>query len=287
MKVLTLSSITLALTLIFSSCSKDLGSGATSESTSSLQGPTIANNGVVNSKKPVLTPSQSPSPVKKGNMVTISYTASDVVSGASLQCGRVKIYQLVAGSWVEVASGNAPSVSFSFVPQTADDCAYKFRAGFDPAGTTQCRGAYSGVDHLTQQDFCADVIEPCVDVFTINGESSAVDLNNGLFEFTITYTLTSPVDVDGIKFQGGATAGGKSGHAITDVGQFAYVNINNNNTVLKWEGSLKACTPKVLTFKYTRNFSCPADGALVTGDWTASQGELLLGSIDKLPYSCN
>lgn len=284
MKVFTLSTLTLLFSCIFSSCSKDISSDSAGNNALSAS---VASNVVTNDKKPVLTPSQSPDPVRKGNTVTISYAASDNTTGAPVECGRIKIYQWLNGQWTEVASGNAPVVSIEILAETAEDCAYKFRAGFDPGGSNQCRGAYAGVDYLTQADFCADVIEPCVEVFTIDGQAAAVDLHNGLFEFTITYTLTTPVDVNGVKFQGGATAGGNTGHAITDVGDFEYVNINNNNTVLKWEGDLKACTPKVLTFKYTRNFSCPASEALVTGDWTASSGDVQLGSIAKLPYSCN
>ena len=286
MKIVPLSILISFLIFIFSSCSKDLAGDSLSEQQSSVSASVVSSNAVVN-KKPLLTPSQSPAPVRKGNSVTVSYTATDPSTGLAVQCGRIKIYQWIAGAWTEVASGNAPVVSLVLSAATADDCAYKFRAGFDPGGANQCRGSYTGVDYLLSQDFCVDVIEPCVDVFSIDGQASAVDLQNGLFEFTITYTLTSPVDVADVKFQGGATAGGKSGHAITDLGQFEYVNINNNNTVLKWVGDLKACTPKVITFKYTRNFSCPSVDALVTGDWSASTGDTQLGFISKLPFTCN
>ncbi len=91
----------------------------------------------------------------------------------------------------------------------------------------------------------------------------------------------------GIKFQGGATAGGNSGHAITDFGNTVVVNANNNNTVVKWTGDLQACTPQKVWFKYTRNFSCPATDAVVTGNWKASIGDVVLGEITPLTYTCN
>lgn len=282
MKIVPISILVSFMFFIFSSCSKQISNEV---SASSVSATSMANNAVVN-KKPLLTPSQSPAPVRKGNSVTVSYTATDANTGSAVQCGRIKIYQWLNGMWKEVASANAPTASFTLSTETADDCAYKFRAGFDPGGSNQCRGAYTGVDYLLGQDFCLDVIEPCVDVFTIDGEATAVNLQNGLYEFTITYTLTSPVNVTGVKFQGGATAGGNTGHAISDPGEFQYANVNNNNTVLKWVGDLQACTPKVLTFKYTRNFSCPSGDALVTGDWSASAGGTQLGYIAKLPYSC-
>ena len=283
MKIVPISILVSFLAFIFSSCSKEL---ASKTSANSISGGSVASNSVVN-KKPILTPSQSPAPVRKGNSVTVSYTATDPNTGSAVSCGRVKIYQWIDGVWIEVASGNAPTVSLTLSTQTADDCAYKFRAGFDPGGPNQCRGAYTGVDYLLGQDFCVDVIEPCVEVFTIDGQTTAVNLQNGLYEFTITYTLTSPVNVAGVKFQGGATAGGNTGHTITNLGEFQYANVNNNNTVLKWVGDLQACTPKVLTFKYTRNFSCPSVDALVTGDWSASIDVTQLGYIAKLPYTCN
>jgi len=123
--------------------------------------------------------------------------------------------------------------------------------------------------------FCVDVIQQtCVTTFTIGSNVSAVNLNNGLYEFTITYTLTSPVDVSNV-------------NSITDYGNTVVVNANNNNTVVKWVGDLKACTPQTVSFKYTRNFSCPATDAYVTGDWSASTSTQDLGTISRLTYSCN
>ncbi|HEY0679936.1 MAG TPA: hypothetical protein VGD17_16745 [Chitinophagaceae bacterium] len=289
MKALKLSSLALLCISFFSSCTKDVKTASTyDESQEMYSGAKPGVPTIESSKKPVLTPSQSPKPVDKGNAVTVSYSATDNTTGAAVQCGRIVIYQWLNGAWTEIASGNAPTVSTQpIMTTTADDCAYMFRAGFDPGGNgTQCKGSYAGVDYLTEADFCADVEDPCVDVFTITGQAEAQDLLNGLYEFTITYTLTSPEDLAGVKFQGGATAGGNSGHAITDLGEFQLVNVNNNNTVIKWEGNLEACVPKLLTFKYTRNFSCPANGALVTGDWTATLGLQELGFIAKLPYTC-
>ena len=111
-------------------------------------------------------------------------------------------------------------------------------------------------------------------------------MGNGLYEFTVTYTLTSPNGVTGVKFQGGATSGGQFQHELTDNGPFA-VKANNQNSVLTWNGDLSACTAKNLTFKYRRNFSCPTTAATVTGNWKASVGESVLGEIAPLTYSCN
>jgi hypothetical protein len=124
-------------------------------------------------------------------------------------------------------------------------------------------------------------------VFTIVPTVEATNVGGGLYEFSITYVLTSPVDVSGVKFQGGATAGGNEGHDVTDFGNTSLVNDNKNNTVVKWTGDLQACTPTTVHFKYTRQFGCPATAAQVTGNWKASVGDITLGEIAPITYSCN
>jgi len=273
------------IAIVFFACNKDNGE-LTETDIAGSRFQSLASR----TPKPVLTPSQNPAPATTGNPVTVSYAATDPVTSAAVNCGRVFIYQWDGSAWVEVASAPAPTASFTFTPLTATDCAYKFRAGFTPGGGSggvNCSGSYAGVDYNTEQDFCVDVIEPCVSVFTIDGNVTGTDIGNGLYEFTVTYTLTSPIDQTGVKFQGGATAGGNTGHAITDLGNTVVVNANNNNTVLKWEGNLVACQPQTISFKYTRNFSCPATGQPVTGQWSAKIGETELGLIAPLIYSCN
>ena len=286
MKSLKVSWLGLVAIVLFA-CNKEKGELIVSDSEISGARSQVLANGT---PKPVLTPSQSPAPATTGNPVTVSYTATDPGTSAAVNCGRVIIYQWNGSAWVEVASGFSPTASFTFTPLTANDCAYKFRAGFTPGGGSggvNCSGSYAGVDYTTQQDFCVDVIDACVSIFTIEGNVTGTDIGNGLYEFTVTYTLTSPIDQTGVKFQGGATAGGNSGHAITDLGNTVVVNANNNNTVLKWEGNLVACQPQTVSFKYTRNFSCPATDAAVTGQWSAKSGETVLGLIAPLTYSCN
>lgn len=288
MKVLKLP--LLALFVVLFSCKKDIhqSSAADSDLASVNKKSNISLQGE-GTPKPVLTPSQTPAPVAVGNSVTVSYTATDPNSNASINCGRVFIYEWdnSSSTWVEVAVASSPTASFTFTPSTADDCAYKFRAGFAPGGgDVNCQGSYAGVDYTTQSDFCVDVIQPCVQAFTIGSNVSATNLGNGQYEFTVTYTLTSPVDVSGVKFQGGATSGGHFDHAMTDLGNTVVVNANLQNTVLKWEGDLHACQPQTVWFKYKRDFSCPATDEEVTGGWSAKTMTAELGSLSPLTYSC-
>jgi hypothetical protein len=230
--------------------------------------------------------------VNAGDGFTVTYTATNS-NGGPVQCGAVIIYQMINNAWVEVARAAAPAASVTIAnAQQTGSCAYEFRAGFDPgAGSvngTNCRGLYNGVDYLTQASFCVEVRRACVSEFTITAAPIVVqNMGNGVYEFTIKYILTSPVDVSNVKFQGGATAGGNANHFyITDFGNTQVVHNNNNNTVLQWNGNLTACTPQEVYFKYRRNFSCPATGALVTGNWSASTAGQVLGTILPLPYSC-
>ena len=293
MKTLKLSVIALCLLGAFSSCTKDVTRESSQESTnsSSLKAQSIM---TVNAKKPVLVASQSATPAKIGDQVTVSYTAYDRMSNAQITCGHIVIYQWIGGEWKEVARGNAPTVNVPvFTATTAEDCAYKFRAGFDPGagnGGVGCKGAYSGYDYLdVEQDiFCVDVKTECVEDFTVVGSAAKAEVTGepGVYEFTVTFELTSPVDVANVKFHGGATSGGKFKHKVTELGDMTeVVNDNNQNTVLKWEGNLEACTKKTLSFKYKRMFDCPATDAEVTGNWTAKVGETLLGET-VVTYSC-
>lgn len=296
MKTMQLSIIALVFLSLFYSCTKDSSVTANNIIIASTGKNTVLGKnsdvGIANEsskeKKPLLIPSDDNYEVNVNTPVTVSFTATDGESLAPVTCGRVFIYQLKNDVWVEVASNDAATATYTFTPTIVGECAYKFKAAFAPGGgTLNCRGSYAGVDFTTQPEICVNVTSPCVTEFTIGENVVAQPMGNGIYEFTITYTLTSPTAVTGVKFQGGATAGGNTGHQITDLGNTVVVNANNNNTVVKWEGNLEACTPQTVYFKYTRNFSCPATNAAVTGNWKASIGEVVLGEIAPLTYSCN
>jgi hypothetical protein len=279
MKALKLSSIALLLFSIFSSCTKD---------TCSLDDPSLLSSrsggpsGIGNTDvTPLLKVVFNPDPAVLNQTVTVTGTFT---SAPMPDCGKLQLFQQINGDWVKVAdadlSASVHEVSYDFVPAIAGDDVYEFRVHYIPSG------GCTGFSQTFSDSYYLDVENQCVSAFTIIPSISAVNLNNGLYEFNISYTLISPVDVNDIKFQGGATAGGNVGHQVTDFGNTVVVNANNNNTVLKWEGNLTACTPQVVSFKFTRNFSCPATDALITGAWSASAGGAVLGSIASLPYSC-
>jgi hypothetical protein len=278
MKALKLSSVALLFLSIFSSCTKDTCSLSLDDlnlATSRPAGP--ANTDVAPSLKIVFNP--DPAILNQTVTVTGTFDAAPIPD-----CGKLQLFQQINGDWVKVADADVSSsiheVAYNFVPSVTGDNVYEFRLHYIASG------GCSGFSQTFSDSYYLDVENQCVSAFTIIPAISAVNMNNGLYEFTISYTLISPVDVSGIKFQGGATAGGNVGHQVTDLGNTSVVNATLNNTVLKWEGDLTACTPQTVSFKFTRQFSCPATDALITGAWSASAGGIVVGSIASLPYSC-
>ena len=274
MKSLKLSGIAAFLIVLLYSCEKDTNT----LSTNNRPGPGA---GKID---PSLDATFNPDPATVNQPVTVTGT----FDGATPipDCGKLQLFQRDADgvTWDKVADANVSSsvheVTYTFTPTTAGDKAYEFYVHYIASG------GCDGFSETKSESYFLDVHSQCVSVFTINPSISAENWNNGLYEFTISYTLISPIDVTGVKFQGGATAGGSYGFQLTDIGNTTIVNANLNNDVLKWEGNLTACTPQVVHFKFTRQFSCPATNELITGAWSASAGGVVLGSVDQIPYSC-
>lgn len=286
MKTLSLSGIALLFVSIFTSCEKSsdtLVEDGIAGSALRLRTPGPATPGA--SVDPSLIVVFNPDPAMVNETVSVIGTFDPTTGVAVPDCGKLQLQQKINGDWVKVGeenlSASVHAVTYDFIPAVVGDDAYEFRLHFIKSG-----GGCNAFNNTFSASYFLDVKRPCVSVFTITPSVSAESIGGGLYEFTISYTLTSPEDLTGVKFQGGATAGGNSGHQLTNLGNTSVVNANNNNTVLKWEGNLTACAPQTVTFKYTRNFSCPATAAIVTGGWSAVQGVNLLGAIDPLPYTC-
>lgn len=322
MKALRLSSIALCVFALISSCTKDSLETSTASS-SSLQS-VLGNNkngtaepssggsqqgggqdgqqngGQSNQPQDLtsITITLNPNPVNQGSNYTVT---GNVVFPIEVTTGKVVLERAVKldnnGDWVftsvEEATDwvmfkeeeiTAPETSHTIVKTaTATEVPglYGFRVHFIPSGGTGVKQGKSTEVNLEVKRVCI------VNAFTVTPEKTeAVNNGDGTYTFTIAFTLASPVDVNGIKFQGGATSGGQFKHEMVSFGNTVLVHENNQNTVLKWEGDLKACTPQKVTFSYKRKFSCPATDAVVSGEWTAKVGEVLYGVPVWATYTC-
>jgi hypothetical protein len=290
MKFFKLSSFTALLFFtIFSSCKKDSStvSGGSDQSTSNQVNARAGGGGGISAADnvdPSLVITFNPDPGIANQTETVTGTFDATTGVAIPDCGKLQLFQKIDGNWVSVADADVTAgvhqVTYSFTPTIVGDNAYEFRLHYIKSG------GCDGFNTFMSGSFFLDVQNQCVSQFTITPSIFAVNIGGGRYEFSINYTLISPVDVSGAKFQGGATAGGNVGHEITDLGNTVVVNATLNNTVLKWEGDLTACTPQIVHFKFARNFSCPATSEPITGAWSASAGGTTLGFIDPLPYSC-
>jgi hypothetical protein len=317
MKALKLSTIC-AFLLILSACTKDVDTLSTSNSslseTSEAQlsnnkvaatgggqsggsgasgvtgGASIQGNGDV---APALTILYSSPEGTVGQPITVTGTFASGQTAPT--CGKLQIQELINGQWVAKAvdtDGNGTpdaenvnvtsiidEVNYTFTPTVPGTPAHNFRVHYIGAN---CRGFANSFS----TGFPLNVVAACVQSFDIQKGATAVNNGDGTYDITITYILTSPKDVTGVKFQGGATSGGQEKHEMVDYGNTKVVHNNNQNTVLKWEGDLVACQPQTVNFTYKRKFECPATNAVVTGNWTAKQGETLLADPVQVTYSC-
>jgi hypothetical protein len=310
MKALRLSSIALCVIALLSSCTKDSLQTSTVSSSSEEIVAASSARGVNelqalgdNDNKPKdltsITIALNPNPVNQGSSYTVT---GNVVFPIAVTTGRVVIERAVdedadgnvigytsvenADDWVAVKTENIAAATSNYTitntaTATEQPGLYGFRLHFTPAG-----GAGVKEDKSTEVNL--EVKKACiVNTFTVTPEeTTAIKNADGTYTFTVTFTLASPEDVNDIKFQGGATSGGQSKHQMVSYGNTVEVHDNNQNTVLKWEGDLKACTPQKVTFSYKKKFSCPATDAVVTGEWTAKVGEVLYGQPVWATYTC-
>jgi hypothetical protein len=318
MKALKLSTIC-AFLLILSACTKDVDTLSTSSSslseTSEAQlsnnkvaatgggqsggsgtsgvtgGASIQGNGDV---APALTILYNSPEGTVGQPITVTGTFASGQTAPT--CGKLQIQELINGQWVaktvdtdgdgtpDADNVNVTSiideVNYTFTPTTPGTPAHNFRVHYIGAN---CRGYANNFS----DGFPLNVVAACVQSFDIQKSASAVNNYDGTYTFTITFTLTSPNELTGVKFQGGATSGGQDKHDMLSMENLVVVNDNKQNTVLAWEGNLEKCKPQTMSFSYKRKFACPATEAAITGTWTAKQGETLLAEPVQVTHSCN
>jgi hypothetical protein len=150
---------------------------------------------------PSLTATFNPDPATVNQPVTVTGTFDGAT--AIPDCGKLQLFQGDAGgvTWDKVADADISSslhaVAYTFTPTIAGDDVYEYYVHFVRSG---------GCDVFSEnksESYFLEVQNQCVSVFTINPSISAENLGNGLYEFTVGYTLISSVDVTGSSSRAG------------------------------------------------------------------------------------
>lgn len=326
MKTLKIGSLAaiVACLFLFTACNKDFDTQAASSSTTShdlnetygakkANDPETFNAPKNDNSKIILTDvsiSFSPEIVNINNDVVItgSVTATDELmygnlifqraalvdaNGIPVQYVSAEQADLNANDLYEWFSVKAEKTDVTSAVHTTDGMNHTYKVSITyPAtekGTFGWRLIYKSTkgeaDHGTSNPQNLEVID-CVNTLTIEPQVTGKDIGSGNYEFTVTYKLTSPTEMENIKFQGGATAGGQFQQQLKANDGFE-VKHNNQNSVLTYTGSLKACTPLELSFSYVRKFSCSSSAAQVTGEWTLLSNNLEVAKVAPLVYTCN
>lgn len=310
MKTLNLRSFAaLAVCLsLFASCTKDIESSAISTSSESdyLSAATRKGTGLEEAN------TQENAPNENANKALVTFTTFELVSNPATVGSTINLNALITfsegvklaniivekatakdsdGNWMDWNAVGNFGGKIQIKKEDAAVTTYAFSNSFTAteAGETGWRIHVTGgdVENAFSDEVTLKVID-CVKEFTVKPDVTGEDLQNGTYEFTVTYTLTSPEDLTNVKFQGGATSGGQFQHTMLTTSGFTGQKDLNQNTVLTYEGELKACTPVVLSFTYIRKFDCATmAGTEVTGDWKATVNNVVVKEIAPLTFSCN
>lgn len=212
-------------------------------------------------------------PIRKANIIVEKATTKDVL-------GKWNNWTAVPdfGGKLQLSKADAPQASFSF--------ANTFTA--TEVGESGWRIHVTGgdVENAFSNENILEITD-CVKELTVEPQVTGRDLGNGNYEFTVTYKLTSPIEIADFTFQGGASSGGQFQHQLKASEGFD-VKHNNQNSVLTYSGSLKACTPLEMSFTYVRKYKCAEDIAdAITGNWTMVVNNEVVKEVTPLTYSCN
>lgn len=117
----------------------------------------------------------------------------------------------------------------------------------------------------------------------LNGSvTSATDLGDGWWRFTVEYTFSTEEAQTGVKTQGGLTAGGNQGVRNVSASAGATIRYTNNNAVINWVDDFAECSAKTYSVTFERVFS---GSGVITGTWSSKLADdTLLGSQDPLAY---
>jgi hypothetical protein len=183
---------------------------------------------------PGLTVNFNPTPAVLGQEVTVTGTFTGT---ATPTCGKLQLFQMVNGNWVNVAqadvSSSVQSVSFKFTPTIAGTDVYEFRVHYI---AQECRGynpTFSSNFFLSVEEACHGLT---LSATVTKHEPSGDGIN---YFFTVEYTVnTCSIQYNHLKTQGGLTAFSTDVINLTDGGiKWDAGKSDHPNTIIKWEES--------------------------------------------------
>jgi len=265
MKTLKWSSIALVFLCIFSSCTKSSNNltesataGKAGIGSSNLSGDDVA---------PGLQVTFNPSPATEGQTVTVtgSFDGSTTVP----DCGKLELQQKVNGQWVSAGdpvdvTATSHEVTYQFTPVTVGEDVYEFRVHYIVAGCQGFDNSFSG-------SYFLDVEAACHGLTLTGNVVSAVPAENGLYLFTVNYTVnTCGIEYTYLKTQGGLTAWSTDVVSTTPPATVTAVgNSSHPNSIIKWEENVPFSGSKTysVTFKKAWSGSGPVE---LTGTWSVT-----------------
>ena len=279
MKTFMLSSIALFLLCIYSSCTKSSNSLESQAVKQVNEKPNTVNADV----DPALTVLFDPATGIQNQPVKVIGTFS---AAPIPDCGKLHLFQKVDGQWVKVAdttlSSTVHEVDYEFTPTVSGNDVYEFRVQYIAAGCPGFKETFS-------DSYFLDVISAC-NGLTLEGTASAKKLEEGLYEFTVNYTVnTCTIEYDHLKTQGGLTAFTNQVEVAT-AGYEAWETGNSThpNTVIKWEetGLLQGGSKTYsVTFQKAWSGSGPVQ---LTGQWSVKASlngtEVTTATFDPIIY---
>jgi hypothetical protein len=292
MKALKLSTLAACLLLFVASCTKTVDTlSSSSTSTTSSQNAVMGakaggqggeqqggsqqgqpdNPGGGNTKvTPALTITYNPTIGIKDQPVTVTGTFDGTT--AIPQCGKFQLQQLVNGAWVAVGTQvdvtpTNDEITYTFTPTVVGPTAYSFRLHYIASG--------QGCDfnQVMSEPYTLEVVNPCLPLNLVIAEVKGTQqAGTNMYDFEVTYRVTSCPSYTGAKLQGGLTAvTGFDGSDLSSsdaaaIGQ-ERKNTNNDNHIIQWNFEMGANYNHWFKVKFTKELKT-AGTHQITGNWS-------------------
>jgi hypothetical protein len=272
MKALQLSILAFLCLGVFSSCTKT--DSAEFNEADMLAGRGNPNNPDVGSSSSdvPLEIAFNPSPVVEGQPMTITGSISTSTNTIAPECGKIQlqVWNPSTSDWdnigeADITSTNQEVIVTDFVPALVGTDVYKFRLHY-------IKGGCPGYANSFSDEFFLTVLPACSGLGIEGVVTSAENLNDGNYLFTVTYTVTTcTLEFNKLKTQGGLTAWTTF---VSAYGGENWFPGTSTNQIIRWEelapaGQLLSNATRNYVVKFKKAWN-GEDPITITGDWSVS-----------------